>query len=222
MTYLYNINYWYILCARVDLMKAWKKPILITFLYATVLLGLTDFFHTATGVQRYLFDSDILLIKAFHWPWYLPFQMGCIAVTAMLLWVLAYNFAFHAILPKNELRNIQPFGRWLPFFVTLMVVTGFFLGYITLQYDHHISIYVIVYIASLIFIEIAFSRDYMLAFLMMGISGPLAEWLLLSPSIGYYEFVQKDLFGRVPAWQLFAYGWGGVFFHRVSAPIRKK
>ncbi len=203
-------------------MKAWKKPLLITFLYATILLGLTDFFHTATGVQRYLFDSEILLITAFHWPWYLPFQMGGIAVTAMLLWVLAYNFAFHAILPKNELRNEQPFGRGLPLFVTLMVVTGFFLGFITLQCDHHISIYLIAYIASLIFITIAFSRDYMLAFLMVGIAGPLAEWLLLSPSIGYYEFAQKDLFGRVPAWQLFAYGWGGVFFHWVSVQIRKK
>lgn len=203
-------------------MKSWKKPIIITFLFATVLLGLTDFFHTATGVQRYLFDSDVLLIEAFRWPWYLPLQMGCIAVTAMLLWVFAYNYVFNPILLKNEHRNIQPFGKWLPLFVMFMIILSFLLGYLTLNFDYHISIYLIVYIASLVFITIAFSKDYILVFLIMGICGPLSEWILLSPSVGYYEFVQKDLFGRVPAWQLFAYGWGGIFFHWVSAQIRKK
>ncbi len=203
-------------------MNTWKKPILITFIYASVLLGLTDFFHTATGVQKYLFDSDILLIKAFHWPWYLPLQMGCIAVGAMVLWVLAYNLGLHAIMPQNEHRNIQPFGAWLPLFVMLMIISGFFIGFIMLTYEYHLSFYLSVYLISLVFITIAFSKDYLLAFLIMGIAGPMAEWLLLSPSVGYYEFVQKDLFGRVPGWQLFAYGWGGIFFHWISTSIRKK
>lgn len=199
----------------------WKKPLITTFIYATLLLGLTDFFHTATGVQRYLFDSEIFLIHKFRWPWYVPVQMGAIAVMAMTMWVIVYNALIHQRLRTNHIKDVQPFGAFLPLFVALMVIIGFFLGYITIDYDYHMSVYLFAYIISLLFLSFSFSIDYLLAFLLVGMAGPLFEWLLLSPTVGYYEFVQKDIFGRVPTWQLFAYGWGGVFFHWISCDIRK-
>lgn len=202
--------------------NTWKKLISITFIIGGVLLGLTDLFHTATGTQIYLFHSDILMIDRFRWPWYLPAQMGMIAVIMVVSWTVIFNrFLFPAGGVPDD-GDAQPLGAFLPAFSILMILAGFVLGYLTLGFQHHLSLYIALYVLSLLFISLSFSRYYLIAFLVIGASGPVAEWFLLSPSVGYYEFVQKDLFGRVPGWQLFAYGWGGVFFHWLSAGMRTR
>lgn len=201
-------------------LSQWKKPVIITFLYGTVLLGITDFFHTATGVQRYLFESDILIIQSFHWPWYVPLQMGTITVTAMVCWVVVYNSFLRTFFQNSTQLGLQPFGTYLPFFVAIMILFAFVLGYYTISWKHHMLLYVAIYVVSIVFIHLKFSTDYLLAFLLVSLTGPTVEWFLLSPSIGYYEFVQKDILGRIPGWLFFAYGWGGTFFHWISKDIR--
>ena len=202
--------------------NTWKKLLSITFITGGVLLGLTDLFHTATGTQIYLFHSDIFMIERFRWPWYLPAQMGMIAVIMVTSWTIIFNRLIYPATELPEAGDIQPFGSLLPAFAIIMILAGFGLGYLTLGYEHHLSLYIVLYVLSLVFISLSFSRYYLVAFLVIGASGPLAEWFLLSPSVGYYEFAQKDLFGRVPGWQLFAYGWGGVFFHWLSTGMRTR
>lgn len=198
----------------------WLKTVIITFFAGAGLLGLTDFFHTAAGVQRYLFSSDILMIGAFGWPWYIPVQMGIIALMVMTAWTLLFNHVLLSWSRIDAVNDVQPLGSLLPLVSVIMIAAGFVAGWAAIGYEHHLSLYLALYVASTVYFALFFSRCYLLAFLLVGIGGPLAEWLLLSPSVGYYEFVQKDLFGRVPGWQLFAYGWGGIFFHYVTAGIR--
>jgi hypothetical protein len=202
--------------------NTWKKLLSITFITGGILLGLTDLFHTATGTQIYLFHSNVLMIERFRWPWYLPAQMGMIAVIMVASWTVIFTRLIHPAIGLLDGEDTQPLGALLPPFAIVMIIAGFVLGYCTLGYEHHLSLYIALYVLSLMFISLSFSRYYLIAFLFIGASGPMAEWFLLSPSVGYYEFVQKDLFGRVPGWQLFAYGWGGVFFHWLSAGMRTR
>jgi hypothetical protein len=162
------------------------------------------------------------MIDRFRWPWYLPVQMGMIAVMIVTSWTVVFTRAIHPAIQLPESDDTHPLGTLLPVFSIAMVIIGFALGYLTLGWEHHLSLYISLYVLSLIYMAFSFSRYYLLAFLFIGVSGPLAEWFLLAPSVGYYEFVQKDLFGRVPGWQLFAYGWGGVFFHWLSAGVRNR
>ena len=201
--------------------RNWLRTLGWCFLAGFALLGLTDFFHTATGVQKYLIDLPGLMLKPYNWPLYLPVQMGLITTGAGLLWALLFNLLVQQRLKMKEDEDRQPLGKGLVPVTVLMIIAGFFLGWVTLGYEYHLSLYLVFYILSLVIVSLFFSRYYLLAFLLVGLSGPLAEWLLLAPSVGYYEFVQKDLFGRVPGWQLFAYGWGGLFFHFITRPVRK-
>ena len=53
------------------------------------------------------------------------------------------------------------------------------------------------------------------AFIFVSVLGPGLECFLLDPRIGYWEFQQKDLFDRIPAWELPLYGWIGFWVNAI-------
>jgi len=193
----------------------WKKPLLAVAFAGAILIGPLDLFHAWTGVERYLISS--FTITAAHWPWYLPLQMACIGIGVLISWV------FFRIVIADRLLGVEV-DRPVPDRITIvlaliMVVAGYFLSAALLGRDHQPTVFFTLYTVSLIFVALFYSPHVVVAFLLVGYAGTLAEALLLDPSIGYYEFVHKELFGRAPSWLPFVYGWIGVFIHTVSRGI---
>ncbi len=193
----------------------WKKPLLATAAAGAILIGPLDLFHAWTGVERYLINR--FTITAVNWPWYLPLQMACIGMGVLMSWV------FFRILIADRLLGVEG-DRPVPDRITIvlagiMVFAGYFLSAVLLGRDHQPTVFFTLYTASLIFVALCYPPHAVVAFLLVGYAGTLSEALLLDPSIGYYEFVHKELFGRAPSWLPFVYGWVGLFIHTVSRGI---
>jgi hypothetical protein len=193
----------------------WKKPILSAAAAGAILIGPLDLFHAWTGVERYLISS--FTITPANWPWYLPLQMSCIGMGVLISWVL------FRIVIADRLIGVEG-DRPVPDRITIvlaiiMVSAGYFLSAALLGRDHQPTIFFTLYTASLIFVALYYPPHAVVAFLLVGYAGTLAEALLLDPSIGYYEFAHKELFGRAPSWLPFVYGWVGVFINTVSRGI---
>jgi hypothetical protein len=143
--------------------------------------------------------------------------MGAAGVVMCAGWTLFRRSVIDVALP-NEQRS-GPGSLAIVAVSLVMVVIGYVSSWILLESDRQISLYVVMVLASLIYLTLFHSKQQILAFILIGISGVLVEWILLDPDIGYYEFRHADLFGRVPAWEPFVYGWAGLFIHELSLKI---
>ena len=103
-----------------------------------------------------------------------------------------------------------------------MAAGGYFLSAALLGTGNQPGIFFTLYTFSLLFVVLFMSGHQAAAFVLVGFAGTVAEALLLSPSINYYEFAHKELFGRAPSWLPFVYGWVGVFIHRISRGIGRE
>ncbi len=200
---------------RLDL---WKKPILAAAAAGAFIIGPLDFFHTWVGVERYLVSS--FTITDANWPWFLPLQMACIGIGVLVSWVVFRMLVVDRMLGAEKGRRVS--DRITIILSIFMVVGCYFLSAALLGREHQPTIFFTLYTASLLFVSLFYSGHSVAAFLLVGFAGTLAEALLLSPSIGYYEFAHKELFGRAPSWLPFAYGWVGVFINTVSREIGRE
>lgn len=195
----------------------WIKPLTLAFGAGAIVIGTLDFFHTWTGVETYL-DAPCTVTTA-RWPAYLPLQMGCIGMGVLVLWALFRIYVADRLLgaePPNRLSNRIVIPQCLA-----MAAGGYFLSAALLGSGNQPGIFFTLYTLSLAFVLLFLSGHQAAAFVLVGFAGTVAESLLLSPSINYYEFAHKELFGRAPSWLPFVYGWVGVFIHRISSGIGK-
>lgn len=193
----------------------WKKPLLAAAAAGALLIGPLDLFHAWTGVERYLITR--CTITGVNWPWFVPLQMACIGMGVMVSWVIFRMGIADRLLGADGIRRVP--DRLTIILCIVMVSGAYLLSAALLGRDHQPTVFFTFYTASLLFVALCYSGHAVAAFLIVGYAGTLAEALLLAPSVGYYEFVHKELFGRAPSWLPFAYGWVGVFIHTVSREV---
>jgi hypothetical protein len=214
MIYYFLNKYTEIVMKKTGLSQ-WIKPSLIAFAVGAIVIGPLDFFHAWTGVETYL-DAPCTVTTA-RWPVYLPLQMGCIGMGALLLWVLFRMYVADRLLGAESLHRLS--DRIVIPLCMVMVAGGYFLSAMLLGSENQPGIFFTLYTCSLTFVLLFMSGHQAAAFVLVGFAGTVAEALLLSPSINYYEFAHKELFSRAPSWLPFVYGWVGVFIHRISRGI---
>ncbi|MBP7738677.1 MAG: hypothetical protein KA369_22065 [Spirochaetes bacterium] len=199
-------------------MKQWKKPLLAAAAAGAILIGPLNLFHAWTGVERYLISN--FTITDANWPWYLPLQMACIGMGVLVLWVIFRMLVADRLLGAEKGRRIPD---WITIILAIIMVSGgYFLSAALLGYEHQPTVFFTLYTASLLYVALYYSGHSVTAFLLVGYAGTFAEALLLAPSVGYYEFAHKELFGRAPSWLPFVYGWVGVYIHTVSREIGRE
>lgn len=200
---------------KIARLAQWKKPLLMAFCAGAIVIGPLDFFHTWTGLETYL-DAPCTVTTA-RWPWYLPLQMGLIGVTVLVSWALFRIYVVDRLLGAEPARRV-PDRIVIP--LSMVMVAGtYFLSAALLGRENQPGIFFTLYTASLVYVILFMSGREAAAFVLVGFAGTFAETILLSPSINYYEFAHKELFGRAPSWLPLAYGWVGVYIHRVSRRV---
>lgn len=212
-----------------------KRNLLIAFAMGGCLLGATDLFHTATGVQIYHITR--FTVGDFHWPFYIPLQMGLIAAGIMGLWMIIYRRIVAPAMGTEPESAMTPIDKTretpgmsvsatarptaiIPAVAAVMIAAGFVMGWALAGAAHHASWYLLAFALALLAVAVLLPRPYVVAFVMTALCGTAIEWLALSPAAGYYSFIDQDFFGRAPAWLPFSYGWGGVFCHYFGGTVR--
>ncbi len=196
----------------------WKKPLLAAACAGAFLVGPLDFFHAWVGVERYLIRS--FTVTNANWPWFVPLQMACLGMGVLALWVVFRMLVADPLLGAEKGRRVSD---RITIILSIVMVSGcYILSAALLGREHQATLFFTLCTASLLLISLFYSGHSVAAFLLVGYAGTLAEALLLAPSVGYYEFAHKELFGRAPSWLPFAYGWVGVFINTVSREIGRK
>ncbi len=195
----------------------WFKPLTLAFTAGAIVIGALDFFHTWTGVETYL-DAPCTVTTA-RWPAYLPLQMGLIGTVVLVSWALFRIYVVDRLVGSEPAQRLP--DRIVIPLTMVMVAAAYFLSAALPGTVNQPGIFFTLYTFSLAFVLLFLSGHQATAFVIVGFAGTLAETILLSPSINYYEFMHKELFGRAPSWLPFVYGWVGVFIHRVSQGIGK-
>jgi len=174
--------------------------------------------HTLLGVQEYV--TDFQLLPVVNWPWFIPLQMGLAGLLLLWGWQVSKKTIFEQIIRKDR-RTVNRVDKPGPFMVLaiVMVLLGYILAWLLLGNAGHLNWYLGLYLLSLIVITLSLSKFHILAFLLISITGVVAETLLLDPGLGYFRYPEPDLLGRAPAWLLFVYGWVGIFVHELSKVI---
>ncbi len=197
--------------------KEWLKAILYAFSGGFIIIAPLDLLHTYTGVQIYLLDR--FLIDALRWPFYIPLQMGIIAIIVLINWTLFRQYLVDKVIDAGIVQNRL---NYLTVMSIFFVISGYVLAVFTEKNPHRIEIFLSIYLISFIYIILFQSKHHVLAYLIIGPCGVAAEWILLFPGFNYYEFVQKDILNRVPIWLPFVYGWVGIYIHEISKSIPRK
>ncbi|MBU2488254.1 MAG: hypothetical protein KKA60_02570 [Proteobacteria bacterium] len=181
------------------------------FLAGAGVIGPLDYFHAATGVEDYLRKIPFTLSHA--WPIHVPFQMGLIGVILVLFWTVFHGRVLIPVLGAEGRRLAS-----LPAVVLSVagITGGYLAAWILLDSPHYSSWCVLLFSLSLLSVILAGSPHQTAAFVLVALIGIWAEWLLLSPGIGYYRFARPDWFGRSSSWLLPTYGWVGLFIHELS------
>lgn len=180
-----------------------KHGYTIAFACGAVLVGGLDLAFTIFGAQRYLID--VLGVGPWRWPIFVPVQMGLAAMLALFAW----DRAARAL----RLDGDRPVA--LPIAIAGVAVSlGLQLA--LLESSWRVSIYALLGAASVAAVALTSGRRAVIAYTLVGIAGSAAEWILLDPRIGYWEFTNRDLFDRLPAWEPVAYGWIGVAVDTLS------
>ena len=199
-------------------LQPWFRAASLGFLAGAILVGPLDFFHTWTGVQTYLVQNRFS-VTSVNWPWYLPIQMGLIGIAVAVGWPLIRLYCLEPLI-GIEKRSAVP-GKVLMPIAACLVAFCYFLAFLFLDAAHYTSYFVLLYLFFLIIVALFGSRHQIMAFLIISLIGPFAEWVLLVPAIGYYAFKNPDWFGRASTWLLPTYGWVGIFIHELTWEIRK-
>ena len=194
---------------------------LIAFVGGFFLVGPLDAFHSHTGVQFYEVErfniSFLANSTGFNWPWFIPLQMGIAGIFLLFNWDLHVRL-LNKWIPASSEKRANP--GFIYIFGTLMVIGGYILAWVLDENPFHLSYYLSLYVASLLGIALVWERNYLIAFILVGIWGTLFETILLDPAIGYYRFDHWDFWGRSPGWLLFVYGWVGIFIHELCSWMR--
>lgn len=187
-----------------------------------MVIGPLDGFHSHNGVQHYLISQFNITDQ--NWPWFIPLQMGIAGIFLLYGWTQIIPLLSSQFFGEEKRRGPGP--KFLFPWASAMVIFGYGFSWAMNEYPSHLGYYLALYIVSLLYLLLLHSRHQIAAFMICGIAGVTFETLLLDPEIGYYEFVQKDLFGRAPGWLLFVYGWVGIFIHEsyrlVYPPLRRR
>ncbi len=191
------------------------KALVLVFFSAALIIGSLDFFHTCAGVQAYLIETSFSAI--YNWPVYIPLQMGFVGLSVAISWLLFRNYILDRILNREVITG--PGNKTLIPLCIFMAIFGYYLEYLTVDSACHTECFLLIFIASIIYLTLFHSKHQIMAFITIGIIGIFAEWILLDPKIGYYEFVQKDWFDRSSTWLLPTYGWVGIFAHQITRKI---
>jgi len=194
----------------------WIKPCFYAFMAGALLVGPLDFFHSITGIQTYLVCNYFAFTRA-NWPWYLPFQMGTIGLVMVIGWTWYRRLVLNRLIPQDAVRILSN-DIWIPPALA-MVIGGYVLAWALVDSAHYTAWFVLLFLVLLILVIMFGSQQQILAFVMTALIGICAEWFLLDPEIGYYEFTQKDWFGRSSSWLLVTYGGVGIFIHQMSQMI---
>jgi hypothetical protein len=184
------------------------------------LIGLLDAFHSHTGVQFYLVSQFNITDQ--NWPWFIPLQMGLAGLFLLYSWHQLLPLLCKQFFGLEKRRGPGP--KFLFPWSAAMIVFGYGFSWAVNEIPSHLGYYMGLYIGSLLYLLLLHSRHQIAAFMLCGLAGITFETLLLDPEIGYYEFFQKDFFGRSPGWLLFVYGWVGIFIHelyRLTHPISR-
>ncbi len=193
--------------------KEWIKACLWAFIAGALIIAPLDFYHTYVGTEKYLFDN-MLTITSANWPFYLPIQMGLIGVAVLIFWTLFRQYVIDPFWEKEIPAG--PGSAVLIPASTFFIILGYIIGDVLTGNPYHASVSMLLFMLSLIYVTLFHSKHQILIFVIVALMGPFSEWVLLDPRIGYYEFVQKDFFGRAPFWLFFVYGWVGIFIHQLS------
>lgn len=186
------------------------------FALGTVVLGGFDFLYTRAGGQSY--SPRWILPPLEIWPWYVPLQMGLVGVSALFLWgrllpALTRSFGAGPALQSPPRTVVFPMA---------MLLLCLAMSFLFLDHPWHASVFVLFLMLSLGLLAALGNRLEQVAFLVVGLSGGLAEWLLLSPGVDYWQFHHREFFSRLPAWEPSVYGWIGVVVHRLATSDERK
>jgi hypothetical protein len=193
--------------------NGWIRACLLAFIAGAVLIAPLDFFHTRFGFQIYL-TRNMFSITPWNWPVYIPLQFGAIAVVVMAGWSL---LRIHVLDPYWGREPVSFFSRRCMMGIAVAcVAAGYVLAWAVADSPDYSAWFVLLFIVSLVFVMATGSRHQGMAFLVVGLIGIFAEWLLLDPRIGYYAFKRPDWFGRSSTWLLPVYGWVGVFVNGLA------
>ncbi len=196
--------------------STWRRPIAGAFFAGALMVGPLDLFHTATGFQTYL-QHNIFSITPWHWPWYLPLQMGIIGIIVLLGWTMFRRYVvdlIHGPEPDNWTHH------WFVYPFSVMIVTGGYVMAWKLMGSADFTTWcVLAFVLLLLPVALWGTRHQLLAFVLIAPTGIFAEWVLLDPAIGYYEFARPDWFGRSSTWLLTTYGGVGLFIHQLSRMV---
>jgi len=185
-----------------------NKIFLKVFLLGLLVIGPLDYYHTYMGVQKYLLTGYSL--TSVNWPWFVAPSMGFASVILLVIW-LFINRATKLPQPNTKINKKAALILSLA-----SVCVGYLIPGIIQQWVFQSSLYIVATGASLALSLVLLGPKSALAFLTVAFIGPCFEWFALDPAVGYWQFSYPDLFGRVPAWELCVYGWGGVFIEQLS------
>lgn len=184
---------------------------LLAFAIGFVVFGGLDSLYTWAGGQSY--SARLAPVSVHGWPVYVPFQMGLAALVVLAGWS-RLSRGLPEALRREPLTTSSP---WRAIGASLApLVFGLALAFVLLDHPAHGSAFVALTMLSVLALAIGARRIELVAFALVGIAGPAAEWALLDPRLDYWRFVHTELFERLPAWEPFVYGWVGVTIHRIS------
>ncbi|MBN2161129.1 MAG: hypothetical protein JW807_17210 [Spirochaetes bacterium] len=199
-------------------LQQWKKPLLLAFCAGVCVIGPLDFYHAWLGVERYFIRH--FTVTEVKWPVFLPLQMGLAGAAALVLWALFRMYVVDEFLGEERESRVNDRVTAI---ICVVMVAGAYLASAALMGDtvRQTGFFFTLYTASLLFVLLTMSGQHAAAFVVVAFAGTIIETLLLAPAVGYYEFEHRELFGRVPAWLPLAYGWAGIFLHRISWKIQR-
>jgi hypothetical protein len=139
--------------------------------------------------------------------WYGSFQFGVVAAAGTAIWYAFERQVLRRFLPPEPpVRPLAVGGV-----AVALVGLGLGMGWrLMLVLHDHVSWCFLLYGTALFLVALLLRKRDLLAFFVFSLAGSVGEWFVLNPSIGWWTFSQTDLFGRVPAWEPFVYGWAGI------------
>lgn len=156
-------------------------------------------------------------VAAIHSPWYGPLQFGVASVICVALWRVIDRRLLTALLPV-EAERLRP--GVVAVVAVALSACGLGLGWrVLLDVEHPVSWSFVLLAGSLGAVGLVLTRRQLAAFVVIAALGTAAEWIVLDPRIGLWTFRQPDLFGRVPAWEPFVYGWAGIVYEALARRI---
>lgn len=189
-----------------------KRQYLLSFFSGFFIIAPLDLFHTFYKVETYYFSKANIF--DFNWPVFLPLQMGLASIVLLFSWKFFRKRWLDAQMGEEKEGDIR--GLSLKITAVVMIFITYLMAFYYRNCICHINIYFLFYVFSLLYFVLFQKKRETAAFIMVSLCGVMVEYFLLSPSLHYYQFMQKDFFGRIPMWLFSTYGWVGVYIDSLS------